>query len=130
MKVYLKDNGAWKLYEGTREELHPEFRRRNIRICKDVTIDNYVRIGNCVSFRQGATVKEGAVVDKWADIRKGAVIGELVCIGTGAKIGECANVGRGAKIGNGVSVANGAIIGNYSYIVIHSSKDGKGEVVG
>jgi UDP-3-O-[3-hydroxymyristoyl] glucosamine N-acyltransferase len=117
MKVYLRDNGVWKRYEGTREELQPEFDKRNIRICKDVTIDNYVRIGNCVSFRHGATVKEGAVIDRCADIKKGAVIGELAYIGTGAKIGECANVGRGAKIGNKVHVCDFAIIGDYSYTV-------------
>ena len=114
MKIYLQNNGEWRLYNIEKDS--KELSGRNIvigigaKIGIGATIGNGAVIGNWAKIGDGATIGNGAKIGDWAKIGNWAVIG------IGAKIGDVATIGNGAVIGNGVKIGNGAVIGNWAKI--------------
>ncbi|MFA5453247.1 MAG: hypothetical protein WC248_06705 [Candidatus Methanomethylophilaceae archaeon] len=68
MKIYLKHNLGWDLYDIERDS--EELKKRNI------------------SIGDGASISDGAFIGDWASIGEGAIIGEDTYIGDRASIGD------------------------------------------
>ena len=118
MKIYLKENGNWKLFENPTEN---DFSSRHIIIGK------WAKIGDGANIGDGARIGNGATIGNGANIGDGARIGDRATIGDVATIGKWANIGDGANIGDEARIGDRANIGkedttaylNQYFIAIH-----------
>lgn len=108
LKIYLEENGGWKLYAG---DIQAELDRRNIHIkCEWSRIGDYAYIKNESVINYEASIGERAKILR-ASIGIRAFIGDFACIGHGASIGDGAIIGGGTIIGKSAYIGDGAIIG-------------------
>jgi acyl-[acyl carrier protein]--UDP-N-acetylglucosamine O-acyltransferase len=109
MKLYLKKNGDWVLFEGV--TLDAEIEKLKITIHSSAIFGDGARVGEGANVGEWANVGEGAIVGEWASVGKGANVGEWAIVGKGARVGEGANVGEWANVGEGAIVGEWAIVG-------------------
>jgi carbonic anhydrase/acetyltransferase-like protein (isoleucine patch superfamily) len=117
MKLFLKKNGDWALFEGV--TLDAEIEKLKITIHSSAIFGEWAIVG------EGASVGEGAHVGEWAIVGKGARVGEGANVGKGARVGKEARVGKGANIATTLDcIVMGPLGSNSRMLTFYRHKDG------
>jgi acetyltransferase-like isoleucine patch superfamily enzyme len=116
MKIFLRTDGGWHLFEGTKESLKNELDQRNILIGVNAEIGNYAKIGYNAEIGDSARIGNSAEIGYYAKIGYNAEIGDSARIGNSAEIGYYAKIGNSAEIGNYADISTQNIMSSTSVI--------------
>lgn len=131
MKVYLKVNESWKLFDINQDS--EELEERNItigyhvvfgnevRISNNVTLDNGIILGNFTTINDSVIIGNDVIIGNGSSVDSYSVIGDDVLIGEYSSIGKNNNIGKEVMVGNGVSIGDNVRI--YPDIVIGNCID-------
>ena len=117
MKIRLKNNGEWTLFEG--KELQKKLFDQQINIFERVSIADGVKLNGLVTIGSGCIIERETEIGERTVIEADSIIREGCIIRSNSHIGHNVNIGSNCQIGQNTSICassilrNNVIIGNY-----------------
>ena len=112
MRIFLRKDGDWQLFEGTKDSLKVEFDSRAITLGDRVKLGNDVTLGNYVTLGDDVTLGDRVTLGNYVTLGDGVKLGDRVTLGNYVKLGNDVTLGNYVTLGNHVTLGNDVTLGD------------------